>query len=681
MIKPKFSHFLIALCVIVGQFANAQSFKSSLEIADEAYGIGNYYTAQEFYLKVFDELKEPEAVSYPYGAPTPLKKNEEFDTYKYVMQRLASSYFNYKDYPNAEIWFAKINSLQEFVDIDNMVNYGFTLRANEKYEASIIEFKKAKAKHQAKYIKTAEGKMVESEETKAVSEKIDFELKCSEFAMKATTSSSSVIPELLDTIALNTKDASNYAGTLMDMERLMFTTTRFVNKNPSSKKKGAWQNTIMTYNLIDSSLKKIEFGFGLDRQAAAPSITAKGDMLFITSWSTETEQPVYEILMSRPLNDSIWEAPKKLNDIVNLPGTNSKHAMVARDGSGIYFASDRKEGLGGFDIYYVRLNEDGQPYGRAVNLGENINTVRNDEAPFYDQLTQTLYYSTDGKIGMGGLDVFTSERQQNNWTPSSNMGFPVNSSKDDSYFVVTDNDNIGYLSSDRGNSCCYKLYTFEVAYYYAGGIVLDAVDDALLENVRVTLLDSTGKNEVAVTYTDESGYYALPIVKGQDYKVEYSRENFLDDEQTFAAINLRANDTLPLPEIKLITTEIGRAVNLENVFYDFGKATLRPESKEVILKLVRQLKKYPYLVMEIGSHTDDVGSDANNIRLSNARSQSVVDFMISSGIPKDMIEARGYGESVPKVPNANPDGSDNPANRQINRRTEFKVLRYNFDKK
>lgn len=681
MIKPKFPHFLIALCVIVGQFANAQSFKSSLEIADEAYGIGNYYTAQEFYLKVFDELKEPEAVAYPYGAPSALKKNEEFDTYKYVMQRLALSYYNYKDYPNAELWYAKINSLQEFVDLDNMVNYGITLRANEKYESALVEFKKAKAKHQAKYIKTAEGKMVESEETKAVSEMIDFELKCTEFAMKAMKASSSVIPELLDTIALNTKDASNYAGTLMDMERLMFTTTRFVNKNPSSKKKGAWQNTIMTYNLIDSSLKKIEFGFGLDRQAAAPSITASGNMLFITSWSTETEQPVYEILMSRPLNDSIWEAPKKLNDIVNLPGTNSKHAFVTRDGSGIYFSSDRKEGLGGFDLYFVRLNEDGQPYGRAVNLGENINTTKNEEAPFYDQLTQTLYYSTNGKIGMGGLDVFTSERQQNNWSPSVNMGYPVNSSKDDSYFVVTDNDNIGYLSSDRGSSCCYKLYTFEVAYYFAGGTVLDAVDDALLENVRVTLLDSTGKNEVAVTYTDESGYYALPIVKGQDYKVEYSKENFLDDEQVFAAINLRANDTLPLPEIKLITTEIGRAVNLENVFYDFGKATLRPESKEVILKLVRQLKKYPYLVMEIGSHTDDVGSDANNIRLSNARSQSVVDFMISSGIPKDMIVARGYGESVPKVPNANPDGSDNPANRQINRRTEFKVLEYKFDKK
>lgn len=681
MIKPKFTHLLIALCVIIGQFANAQSFRSALEIADDAYGKGNYFTAQEYYLKVFEELKEPEAVAFPYGAPTPLKKNEEFETYQYVMQRLALSYYEYKDYPNAEIWFAKINGLQEFKDIDNMIKYGITLRANERYEEAIVELKKAKNRHQAKFIKTDEGKLVETEETKAKSDEIKFELKSAEFAVQAMATSSSVVPEILDTIELNTKDASNYAGTLMDFERLMFTTTRFVNKNPSSRRKGAYQNTIMTYNLIDSSLKKIEFGFGLDRQAAAPSITAAGDKLYITSWSTETERPVFEIFMSRPLNDSIWEAPKKLNDIVNLPGTNSKHGFVTRDGSAMYFASNRKEGLGGFDLYFVRLNEDGQPYGRAVNLGPNINTVKNDEAPFYDQLTQTLYYSSDGLIGMGGLDVFTSERQDNNWSPAVNMGYPVNSSKDDSYFVVTDNDNIGYLSSDRGNSCCYKLYTFEVAYYFAGGTVIDAVDDALLEGVRVTLLDSTGKNEVAVAYTDEMGYYALPIVKGQDYKVEYSKENFLDDEQIFAAINLRANDTLPLPTISLITTEIGRAVNLENIFYDFGKATLRESSKEVLNKLVRQLKKYPYLVMEIGSHTDNIGSDAANIKLSLARSQSVVNYMISGGISKDLIEARGYGESVPKVPNTNPDGSDNETNRQINRRTEFKVLRYDFDKK
>ena len=175
------------------------------------------------------------------------------------------------------------------------------------------------------------------------------------------------------------------------------------------------------------------------------------------------------------------------------------------------------------------------------------------------------------------------------------------------------------------------------------------------------------------------GHYVLPIVKGQDYKVEYSKENFLDDEQLFAAINLRANDTLELPIIKLITTEIGRAVNLENIFYDFGKATLRPISKEVIAKLSRQLIKYPYLVIEIGSHTDNIGSDAANLKLSNARSQSVVNYMISQGIDKDLIVARGYGESIPKVPNENPDGSDNPDNRQINRRTEFKVLDYKFD--
>lgn len=675
----KFAFIIASFFSCVSFIANAQSFKNSLQIADEAFGQGNYYTAQEYYLKVFEELKAPEEVAFPYGSPTPLKKNEEFKTYQYVMHRLAESYYFYYDYPNAEIWYAKANALSEFNRVEDLLNYGRVLRANEKYDEAIIVFNKAKDKHTPKYIKNKEGNLVEDEATKATTQEIDYELACANFAKEAIIKSSSIMPQILDTIALNTKDASNYASSLKNTEEMFFTTTRFVNKNPSSKRKGAWQNSIMTYNLIDSAMKKIEFGFGIDRHAAAPSVTQAGDFLYITTWSTETEKPTYEIYVSEPLNDSIWQEPKRLNDLVNLPGSNSKHGFITRDGNGMYFASDRKEGLGGYDLYFVRIGDDGQPYGRALNLGEMVNTTGNDEAPYFDLLTQTLYFSTDSRIGMGGLDVFMTEKQGSNWTPPENMGFPVNSSKDDSYFMVSDNDNIGYLSSDRGNSCCYKLYTFEMAYYYADGIVLDAVDDARLEGVRVTLLDSTGQNEVAVSYTDEMGHYAFPIVKGQNYKVEYSKENFLDDEQLFAARNLRANDTLELPPIKLITTEIGRAVNLENIFYDFGKATLRPISKEVLSKLARQLIKYPYLVIEIGSHTDNIGSDAANIKLSNARSQSVVDFLISKGIDKDLIVARGYGESVPKVPNTNPDGSDNPENRQINRRTEFKVLDYKFD--
>ncbi len=672
--------YLIALilCISVGSLA-AQSYRGSLELADEAYSRENYYTATKYYLEVFEQLKEPEKTAYPYGGSTPKKKNKEFDTYKYVIGQLARSYYYYKDFPKAEAWYAKTVTLEEYSDLENLLHYGICLRANEKFDESVLMLEKAKEKYSPNYIKNDQGNLVESKSTKDIERQIEFELACARFAKEQIQISSAFVPELLDTLILNQEISSDYAGTLLPEDRMAFTTTRTLIDNPTSKKYGAFRNSIATYNLIDSTFRPIEFGFGLDRHAAAPSVTKDGMAMYFTTWSTETNNPTYEIYMSRPLNDSIWQEPKPLNSVVNLEGTNSKQAMVTRDGKSLYFTSDRVEGFGGYDIYMVRLDENGQPFGRALNVGDNVNTERDEESPFFDIETNTLYFSTNGRIGMGGLDVFASERRGSEYQKAVNMGYPLNSSKDDAYFITADDINIGYVSSDRGETCCYKMYTFEMATYEVGGTVLDAVDDSYLPGVSVTLLDSVG-NEVAVAYTDDLGQYVLPVTKGRRYKLIFDKENFLADEMTFTSTNLLPNEVNDLGTIKLITTEVGRAVKLENIYYDFNKATLRESSKAVLSKLARQLQKYPYLVIEIGSHTDNIGSDKYNQELSERRSQSVVDYMISQGINRNMIKARGYGESMPKVPNTNPDGSDNEANRQINRRTEFKVLEYRFEK-
>ncbi|TXC85276.1 OmpA family protein [Luteibaculum oceani] len=679
MIRQAFQ--LLLLTVISGLAVNtsAQSFRSSLELADLAYNQGNYYTAAQYYHEVFQELKEPEKTAFPYGGATPKKKNEEFNTYKYVIGQLARSYYFYKDYPKAEAWYAKTVSLDEYSDIENLINYGICLRANENFDEAVIMLNKAKQQYRPKYIENDGGKLVESESTKGMYKRIEFELACAKFAQEQLKVNSAFVPEKLDTLVLNVEDASNYAASLMPNDKMAFTTTRTIVDNPSSKKYGAYRNSIMTYNLIDSSLTPLEFGFGLDRNAAAPAVNGDATAMYFTSWSNDEENPQLKIYMSRPLNDSIWEEPKPLNSIVNLPGTNAKQPSVTKDGRMLYFASDRKEGFGGFDIYYVRLDEMGQPFGRALNAGDNVNTERDEETPFFDEVGQILYFSSKGWIGMGGLDVFMAEKRSNGFGKAQNMGYPLNSSKDDAYFITASDVNIGYVSSDRGrNTCCYQLYSFEMAYYFVGGTVLDAVDDTYLQNVKVTLIDSNGL-EVAIAYTDDLGKYTLPVTKGRNYKVIYNKDNFLEDEMFISTALIYPNDTTDLGVVKLITTEVGRAVKLENIYYDFGKATLRESSKEVLAKLARQLKKYPYLVIEIGSHTDNIGSDKYNFDLSNRRSQSVVDFLISQGINKSMIVARGYGESMPKVPNTNPDGSDNEANRQINRRTEFKVLEYRFE--
>jgi OOP family OmpA-OmpF porin len=668
---------IVTIAMLFSSFGGfAQKFLSNTELADKAFDEKNYYTAQEYYQKVFDELENADEVMFPFKYTTPENKNSEFDVYAYAIERMALCYVKYFDYTNAEVWYAKLVSLQEFNDFKDLVSYSKVLVKNAHYEEALVQFNKAKNVFTAVYIReTKTGRSVMDEASKASLRQVDFYIDACNYALKQLSEAPTGEIFKIDTFKVNTPDASNYAASMMDDEKFVFTTSRLKNKNKSSKSYGAFVNSLMTYNNYDSALIKLDFGFGLDRHVASPSVSRDGQRLYVTIWSDEDGTPFHKIFMSRPLNDSLWTTPVELNDIVNVRDSRTKNAHVTHDGSGLYFASDRNGGFGKMDIYYCRLDNNGMPVGRAVNLGPNVNTPEDEVTPFFDAAVQGLYFSSEGHIGMGGFDVMLALRDGNAWKLPVNIGYPINSNSDDAYFVVSDKSpNMGYFSSDRDLGCCYELFGFELSNSFVAGVVLDAVDNNVLENVKVTLLDSTGTDELLVTYTDFNGNYVLPITGKIPYKITYTKENFLDDEAPLAKGSIAPSDTLYLPNVKLITIEVNRAVKLENILYDYGKASLRPESKVVLDKLASQLIRYPYLVVEIGSHTDSKGSLNYNQKLSRERSQSVVDYMITKGIQKDMIVAKGYGEIQPLVSNTNDDGSDNPENRQLNRRTEFKIL-------
>ena len=658
----------------LGVTSNAQSFKNDLELGDMAFERGNYYTAVKYYNQVFNSFENPEETLFPHEGGNPLKKNEEFEVYKYVCGRLGESYFNYKDYPKAEVWFAKAVTLEEYKDLDHLYEYGVTLRANEKFEEALVQLKKALYLHNPDFITNPDGVQFEDEKSKAFAEDIQYEIACCEFAVEAIKVPTSSKLEKMQEKVINEGNSSNYAGFDIGENRMMFTTSRFKKKNPTSKRKGAFVNSIMTYNLIDSSLYDLDFGFGLDRHAASATTTTDNQKMYFTSWSEEVENPSYQIFMARPLNDSLWDRAVPLNSVVNAPESKNIQPYVTGDGKYLYWASNRNGGFGGLDIYFCRLDEYGMPVGRAFNLGPNVNTKRDDQAPFFDEFAQTIYFASNGRIGMGGLDIFYADRDGKSWRIAENAGYPINSSKDEGYFALMKEGNFAFVSSDRSEGCCYELYTTEVNRYMICGVVTDAVDDSYLSDVNVVLMDEEG-NELIATTTDENGQYCFPVIRGRDYVVTYDKANYLGDQMAVATGEISFDETNNLPTIRLITTEIDRAVKLKDIFYDYNSYRLRPESKVVLDKLAGQLKNYPYLVIEIGSHTDSKGTERYNAKLSRQRSQSCVDFLISKGVPKNMLVAKGYGESQPVVPNTNPDGSDNPTNRQKNRRTEFKVIR------
>jgi OOP family OmpA-OmpF porin len=654
--------------------AFSQSIKNDLEYGDQSFEAGNYYNAVKYYLQVFNTFDNPEQTLFPFKGANPLKKNEEFEVYKYVCGRLGESYFNYKDYPEAEIWFAKAVTLEEYKDLQHLSNYGVTLRANQKYEEALVQLKKALYLHNPDFITNPDGVQFEDEKSKAFAEDLQYEIACCEYAMVALKTPTYSNLEKMQATVINEENSSNYAGSDIGENRMLFTSSRFKRKNPTSKRKGAYVNSLMTYNVIDSNMYAIDFGFGLDRHAASASTTEDNQYMYFTSWSEEVEKPAYRIYMARPLNDSLWDRAIPLNSVVNLPESRNIQPFVTRDGKYLYWASNRNEGFGGLDIYYCRLDEYGMPIGRAFNLGPSVNTKRDDQAPFFDEFAQTLYFSSNGRIGMGGLDIFYSDRDGKGWKIAENVGYPINSSKDEGYFSLMKEGNYAYVSSDRSEGCCYELFTTEINRSTICGVVTDAVDESFLEGVNVVLFDEEG-NELLTATTDENGLYFFPVIRGREYLITYDKENFLGDELVVSSGTLNYETTNNLPIVSLITTEIDRAVKLKNIFYDYNSYKLRPESELVLDKLARQLVNYPYLVIELGSHTDSKGTEGYNLKLSRQRSQSSVDYLISKGVSKKMLLAKGYGESQPKFRNTNADGSDNPTNRQKNRRTEFKVTR------
>ncbi len=179
----------------------------------------------------------------------------------------------------------------------------------------------------------------------------------------------------------------------------------------------------------------------------------------------------------------------------------------------------------------------------------------------------------------------------------------------------------------------------------------------------------------ASTRTDENGKYCFDDWDfNRDYVIVANKEGFIEGTEKFTTKGRSGNDSVPIPDLYLIPMNGDKGIVINNIYYDYDKANLRAESKYTLDKLVREVKKHPEWVMEIGSHTDSKGSEKYNNDLSQRRSQSVVDYMISQGIDKDHIVAKGYGEGTPLVPNTYPNGKDHPENRQINRRTEFKIL-------
>lgn len=398
-----------------------------------------------------------------------------------------------------------------------------------------------------------------------------------------------------------------------------------------------------------------------------------------------------EIYTSRR-SDASWSAPQKLEitaDTISAVG----HPAVSPDGRYLYFASDMPGGYGGKDIWRIRLDE---RVGSLENLGDQINTSGDEMFP-YMRTDSLMYFSSDGHPGFGGLDMFTARLNStgDRWSVE-NLGVPLNSQGDD-FGITFGEGESGFFSSNRGDARGYDhIFSFEKPDIKVtiSGMVLDK-DEEPVPNAIIRIVGDDGSNQKEVARDD--GSFKFNLQRGVKYVMLAGAKGYLNVKQEFESDSEEADADYG---IDFILAAINKPQVVENIFYDFDRATLRPESKEALDEMAQMLRDNPNVSIEMGSHTDRMGSDQYNVGLSELRAKSVVDYLVAAGISPERLTWKGYGETVPKTvtPRINREypqfevgtvltedfidslsEEDREAADQINRRTEFQVTSINFD--
>ena len=377
------------------------------------------------------------------------------------------------------------------------------------------------------------------------------------------------------------------------------------------------------------------------------------------------------------------------------------HPALTPDNLTLYFASDLEGGKGGKDIWAITRSAVGQNWSKPINLGDSINSPGDEMFPFVHP-EGSIYFASNYHPGLGGLDIFRYGPNDKGKPELSNMQTPMNSSSDDFGICFDASGLKGYFSSSRKEEAVGSddLYSFEIPVleFSLEGIVVDEIKHTPLDSVTVVMTGSDGSSYEAITKANGKIRFALE--KETSYLLVSSKPEYFKGKGSESTKGLKESKVLQVKiEMQPIQKEV--AFEVENIFYDLDKATLRPESMVAIDKLVNLLQLNSTLIIELGAHTDFRGADDYNQRLSQRRAQSVVDYLVSKGIAAERLVARGYGETQPrtidqKLQAKNPEfkigdqlteayitqlPTDELKERahQINRRTEFRVLRTDFD--
>ncbi|MGN0214677.1 MAG: OmpA family protein [Muribaculaceae bacterium] len=439
--------------------------------------------------------------------------------------------------------------------------------------------------------------------------------------------------------------------------------------------KGVWQRP-----------EAVEGELNTDFDEGITSFSPDGTtMYFARARREENSSTSVEIFTSKR-SEAQWSAPVKLEITADTLSAYGDPA-VSPDGKWLYFSSDMPGGQGGKDLWRINLTE---RVGTLENLGDVINTAGNERFP-YLRSDSVLYFASDGHAGLGGLDIFKATMTPSGGWNVENMGWPLNSSYDDFGITFGDGES-GFFSSNRNDARGYDhIYSFvkPELKITISGYVLDR-DEEPVPNAVIRIVGDDGSNQKAIGKSD--GTFQFNLQRGVKYVMMAGAKGYMNGKQEFES-DIAEEDAEYA--VDFILAAMTKPQVIENIFYDFDKATLRPESKVALDSMAMILNDNPQIVIEMAAHTDRWGNDEYNMKLSDRRAQSVVDYLIASGIDASRLRPKGYGETRPKTVTKRiarlypqfKEGDvlneefveklskpDQDAADQINRRTEFQVI-------
>ena len=486
------------------------------------------------------------------------------------------------------------------------------------------------------------------------------QLKTCEFGIQAVANPLNIKPKLLSS-TINFKAKQYFPVLTADNNTLLFT----------ARDDAGDENIYLT----DFEKEKWTTPKSISDQINTPfnegtcTISADGKIMVFTSCEGRDSFGSCDLYISKKMGEN-WSKPENLGNKVNSRYWDSQPSLSS-DGSKLYFSSERPLGYGKKDIWMSELDQNGN-WKPAVNLGPNINTSQEDVSPFIHANGYSLFFSSNGREGMGKFDIYLSTLKNDQAQEAINLGYPINTVDDELSLFITADGKTAYYSLDNNQKV--NLYKFDIPEelnskiektYFLKGFVLDKKTQKAVY-ASIELLDIKTGQKISKFLSDPITGDYLAILPGHGQYVLYIES----PDYLFKSLNFDFSKEYEskVLDIELQKIEKESAEILNNIFFDSGMATLRSESHIELEKLKKLLTQNSKLRLEISGHTDDIGNDLTNLDLSKKRAQSVVDYLIEKGIDKTRMEVKGWGETKPIAKN------DSEENRQLNRRIEIKFL-------